>query len=112
MQKLSDKSPWITLFSRESQHDHTAHFQVSLTSQNANNDFLVSQMAFALDSTQTLNQVLFIKTKSTNATLRYCSGDVTINDRVLKAVSPKIVQKIEEFYRGYVLEIDLRPTKS
>jgi len=42
MQKLSDNSPWITLFRRESQHDRTARFQVSLVSQQSNNDFLVS----------------------------------------------------------------------
>ncbi len=112
MKKLEDNSPWITLFRRESQHDRSARFQVSLVNQDAGSDFLVSLMAFALESTQTLNQVLFFRTRSTNATLRYCSGDVTINDRVLKAVGPKIVDKIADFYRGYVQEIDLGVVQS
>ncbi|MDR3417038.1 MAG: hypothetical protein P4L83_12705 [Nevskia sp.] len=108
LKKLSDSSPWITMFSRESQHEKAARFQVSLVNQDANQDFLVSLMAFTLEASQTVEQVLFFKFKSMTATLRQFSGDVTINDRVLNHVAPLIAQKVDAFYDGYVLGVDLR----
>ena len=112
LQKLSDNSPWITTFRRESQHERAARFQISLANQDANKDFLVSLLAFDLQATETLNQVLFFKFKSTQATLKHLSGDVTINDRVLSSVQPKIAAKIDAFFDGYVSQaVDLGPAK-
>jgi hypothetical protein len=109
LRKLSDKSPWITTFRRESQHERAARFQVSIVNQDANNDFHLSLLAFDLEATQTLTQVLFLKTNSMQATLKQFSGDVAINDRVLSNVGPKIAKKVDAFYDGYVREIDLQP---
>jgi hypothetical protein len=102
LHRLADSSPWITTFRRESQHERAARFQVSLVNQDAEKDFLVSLMAFDLQAEETLNQVLFFKFKSTQATLKQLAGDVTINSRVLSAVGPKIAAKIDAFYDGYV----------
>jgi hypothetical protein len=107
LHKLSDNSPWITTFRRESQHERAARFQVSLVNLDANKDFLVSLLAFDLEATETLNQALFFKFKSTQATLKQFSGDVTINDRVLSAVGGKIAAKVDAFSSGYVSEVDL-----
>jgi hypothetical protein len=80
---------------------------VSIVSQDANSDLLVSSLAFELKASETLNQVLFFKFKPMQATLRRVSGQVTINDRVLRLVGPKIAAKVDAFYDGYVRDIDL-----
>ncbi len=97
------------MFQRESRHERVARFQMSIVSQDANNDFLVSLLAFDLEATKTLTQVLFYKTESTQAVLKHFSGQVTINDRVLSHVGPKIAAKVDAFYDGYVRDIDLGP---
>jgi hypothetical protein len=102
LHKLADNSPWITTFRRESQHERAARFQVSLVNQDVDQDFLVSLLAFDLEAGESLSQVLFFKFRSTQATLKQFSGDVTINRRVLNAVGPNIAAKIDAFYDGYV----------
>ena len=108
LKKLSDNSPWITVFKRESQHEKAARFQISLVNQDAGKDFVVSLMTFTLEASQTMEQLLFFKYKSMQATLRQFSGDITINDRVLSHVAPLIAKKVDAFSDGYVLGVDLR----
>lgn len=95
-------SPWITLFSRESQSADTARFQISLAEQTADGQFLVSLMAFGLKATSSITQVLFFKTTRSAATLRHCSGKVTINVPVLEAVRPAMTAKLAAFANDYV----------
>ncbi len=101
LQSLGDASPWLTLFTRESRRAHAACFQVSLVEEGAAG-FRASLMAFELDASSTLNQILFFKITSASATLRQYSGRVAIDDDVLAAVSNDIAAKIAAFTAGYV----------
>src|SRR5262249_38331249 len=57
-------NPWITIFSRESQSARVARFQVSLAEQDPAGQFLVRTMAFALQASSAITQVLFFKARS------------------------------------------------
>jgi pyruvoyl-dependent arginine decarboxylase (PvlArgDC) len=102
LHSMDASSPWITIFSRESQTATTARFQISLAEQTENGQFLVSLMAFGLEARSGLTQVLFFKTVTSEATLKHCSGKVTIDVPVLAAVRPAMTAKLADFANEYV----------
>jgi hypothetical protein len=106
LKKLSDDSPWITLFHRESRSANTARFQVSLV-ESAPNGLLVAIMAFGVEARATITQVLFFKFKKNEATLHHHSGKVTINTAVLGGVRDDIATKLAAFTREYVAGLDV-----
>lgn len=102
LRSVGDGGPWITLFNRESRNGRTARFQVTLVEQDADGQFLVSLMAFALEASTTVTQVLFFKVRSNTATLKHQSGRITINATVLSSIRDQIADKIRAFTREYV----------
>jgi hypothetical protein len=105
LEKMGTDSPFITLFDRESRRARTAKFQISLAEQGPDGQFFVTLMAFALEAKSTLTQVLFFKSKSSEARLRHSSGKVTINTSVLDAVSPAIKQKLTNHAVEFVKQL-------
>jgi hypothetical protein len=102
LQKMDQNSPWITLFSSESQHASTARFQVTLAEEDPAGQFLVTLMAFGLQANATLTQVLFFKFRSNDVELKHSSGKVTINAPVLAAVRDAIEQKLALHATKYI----------
>jgi len=102
LQSMNQNSPWITIFNRESQSARVARFQVSLAEQDDDGQFMVHTMAFALKAGTTITQVLFFKARSSEAHLRYHSGDVTINAAVLEAVNPDLRAKLAAHARDFI----------
>jgi hypothetical protein len=100
--KMHEHSPWITLFERESHHANHARFQVTLAHSGEGEDFLVNLMTFSLEASSSFSQVLFFKYLQTDAKLKYFSGAVSINDRVLLNVADAIKAKVEIFTAGYI----------
>jgi hypothetical protein len=107
LKKLSDDSPWITLFHRESRSANTARFQVSLAEADDNAGLLVTLMAFGVEARAQVTQVLFFKFKKNDATLHHHSGKVTINSMVLTGVRDDIARKLSGFTREFVAGLDV-----
>jgi hypothetical protein len=105
LKSMSADSPWIAIFNRESQSAKTARFQVTLAEQGADDQFLVSLMAFGLEAKSTLTQVLFFKFKSSEASLKHYSGKVTINTHVLTSVRDLIKNKIAAHAIDYIMAL-------
>jgi hypothetical protein len=63
LQSMEESSPWITIFSRESQVAKSARFQLGLAEQDPGGQFFVNLMAFVLEATSTVTQVLFFRAK-------------------------------------------------
>lgn len=102
LKSMNADSPWITIFSRESQTARTARFQVSLAEQAADGQFLVSLMAFGLEARSRVTQVLFFKVRKSDANLKHYSGKVTINTRVLDDVRDELQTKLAAHAASYV----------
>jgi hypothetical protein len=102
LQSMDKDSPWITLFSRESQFGKAAKFQISVAEQAADGRVLVSLMAFGLEAKTTITRVLFFKAKASEATLRHYAGQVGINVDVLDGVGPDIKRKVIGHAAGYI----------
>ena len=102
LESMNESSPWITVFSRESQNAKTARFQISLAEQDAAGQFFVSLMAFGLEAKSSITQVLFFKAKANDATLRHYAGRVTINTNVLDGISESIKAKLSGHASDYI----------
>lgn len=106
LKKMSEDSPWITLFHRESRNARTARFQVSLADSEATGSTL-NVFAFGLEAKATVTQVLFFRFKKDQATLQHNSSKLTINDAVLSGVRDDIQQKIMKFSKDFVAGLEV-----
>ena len=104
-------SPFITLFSRESQQASAARFQISLAEQAPDGGVTVALMAFGLEAKTTLTQVLFFKSLASQATLRHCSGKVSINTPLLEALRPDLSEQLKEHARSFVRKLPAKLLK-
>jgi hypothetical protein len=107
LQKMSANSPWVTLFSRESQHAKTARFQVSLVNADENAPFLTSIAAFGLEADAQITQVLFFKFHRNTVKLRHHAGKVTIDPDVLAGVRSDVADKLQAYTKNFVAGLDL-----
>jgi hypothetical protein len=102
LQSMDADSPWLTIFNREGQSARTARFQISLAEQDPSGQFFVTLMAFGLEAKSTITQVLFFRSRASEATLRHYSGRVTINTEVLDGVHDAIKAKLLGLAADYV----------
>ena len=107
MKSMDKDNPWITIFNRESRAAKAARFQISLTEQAENGQFMVTTMAFALNAKSKVTQVLFFKIHKTEATLKHCSGKVTINEEVLFGVRDVVKAKLVGRTRDFIVALDI-----
>jgi hypothetical protein len=103
LDSMDENSPWITLFSQESQSAKTARFQITLAQEAPDGGFLVTLMAFGLAATKTITQVLFFKSRKADVHLKHSSGKVTINTSAgshPRRIKDKIAKFAEKFIKG------------
>ncbi|MET0165690.1 MAG: hypothetical protein ABW318_11915, partial [Vicinamibacterales bacterium] len=106
LKSMSEDTPWITLFHRESRSANTARFQLSLADSEPTGSFL-NVFAFGLTATANVTQVLFFKFKKNESTLQHNSSKLTINDTMLAAVRDDIALKITKFSKDFVAGLDI-----
>jgi len=94
LQSMEPDSPWITLFSRESQHAEQAHFQVTAVSVGDDGQPFVTLAAFSVQANATTTQVLFFRWRASNAVLRHCSSKVSIDEGVAAAIRGPLRDKV------------------
>jgi hypothetical protein len=102
LKSMKEGTPWITIFSRESQHAETANFQMTLVDQKADGPFLVSFVAFGLEANSKVTQVLFFKIKKSDATLKQYGGKVTINPNILDSIRGDLETKLKDYVKSYI----------
>jgi hypothetical protein len=105
LKAMNKDSPWITIFSREAEKAHAARFQVMLADQTEHGQLLVSLMAFGLEASRAITQVLFFKFQSNDVTLKTCSGKVTISSDVLDAARDKVRDLVKNHAVNYLKEL-------
>lgn len=94
LNSMEPDSPWITVFSRESQTAKSSRFQITLAENAPDGGFLVTLMAFGVSASKTVTQVLFFKLRESDVLLKHSSGKVTINTVVMDAIRDKLKAKI------------------
>ena len=79
LKAMSPDSPWITIFSRESQKARMARFQIGFVEKDLNADVFVSMLACLIEAQNTVTQVLVFKCKESQASFKTNSAKVSIN---------------------------------
>lgn len=104
---MNTNTPWITLFNRETKRVNTTSFQLAMTDQGADDKLTVSMMAFSLNTSMDITQVLFFKVSKNDANLRKVATTAEIDTSVLDSVQDMLRDKVTAFTTNYLSEINL-----
>ncbi|KQQ86782.1 hypothetical protein [Massilia sp. Leaf139] len=99
---LGSDNGWITLFNRDQQHAKAGRFQIALAQEDTGAGCTLAMMAFALEATSKLTQVLFVKVRLAEATLRKLSTTLTIDPDMLAQLHPEIQTRVGAFQKAYL----------
>jgi hypothetical protein len=102
LKSMNANSPWITIFSRESQKAKIARFQIGLVEREESSDVFVSLLACLIEAHNNITQVLFFKFKDAGASFRANSGKISINQPSLTELGPSIRNKIRAYQADYL----------
>lgn len=102
---MNPQSPWIRLFSRESQHAKIARFQIGLVETNADSDVFVSLLACLILADDTETQVLFLKWRQAHATFKARGNKISIDRESMAALHPRIRAKTLDFQNAFLSSI-------
>jgi hypothetical protein len=113
LKAMNPESPWITLFSRESQKAKMARFQIGLVEKEENADVFVSLLACLVEAQNTITQVLLFKFKDAKASFRASGAKVSINRPDLVDLGPAIQAKVRVYQADYLSSVlDLPATSA
>lgn len=105
LKSMNPNSPWITIFSRESQKARMARFQVGLVENNTAGDVFVSLLSVLIEAEHNITQVLFFKFREAHASFRATNAKVSINRQALADLGPTIRSKVRAWQADYVSTI-------
>jgi len=105
LRSMSADSPWITLFDRESRSSSAARFQLSVAEQPEAGALTVAMMAFGLEASASMTQVLFFRSLASQATLRHCAAKVEIDTVVLAGVREALRARLVGFANDFVKQL-------
>jgi hypothetical protein len=112
LQSMSENSPWITLFDRQSKTGNSARFQVATAQLDPNGLLQTALVGFNLKTKSTLTQVLFIKYSSSSTSLKYAAGKATIYEAALREQRGAIAERLAAYRASYVGEVKLPPPRA
>jgi len=102
LKAMNSDSPWITLFSRESQKAKIAKFQVGLVEKETDAEVRVNLLACLITAQKNITQVLFFKWRAEHASFRANNASVSINRASLMELGPVIRKKTRAYQADYV----------
>jgi hypothetical protein len=102
LKAMKPDSPWLTIFSRESQKAKIARFQVGLVEKEEGSDVFVNLLACLIEAENNVTQVLFFKFKQARASFRANNVKVSINHQALMELGPAIRRKTRAYQLDYV----------
>ena len=107
LQSMNKDSPWITLFDRRGKSARSVGFQVANCETNNSGDAALLGTEFIVEAHQTLTQVLFFKFTSQEARLYRRARTLTLSAAALKALSPKVEERVLDMASDSILSFDL-----
>lgn len=102
---MDPKSPWLTIFDRESQMARIARFQIGFVNIDAQGDVFVSLLGCLIEARSNVTQVLFFKFRDANATFRANSAIVSVNKASITDLADAIRTKTRAFQHDYMSKI-------
>lgn len=105
LRAMKSDSPWITLFSRETQKAKIARFQIGVAENDSKGGVMVSMLACLIEAQSNVTQVLFFKFKSANAKFSANTAKLSMNIPALIELSPAIRSKVRAYQADYLSSI-------
>lgn len=102
LRAMSQNSPWITLFSRESQKARIARFQIGLVEKEVDGEVFVSLLACLIEAKNDITQVLFFKFRNAGASFKANSAKVSINRQAIAELGPAIRKQVRAYQLDYL----------
>jgi hypothetical protein len=109
LQETDRSTPWVTLFSRASQHASGAKFQLGFVDASSGDapDLGVRLVAAAIDAKGTVTQVLFFKCTGQQAHLKTGQTQLSIVRTRLDAIKSAVADRVNPFLASNIAKIDL-----
>jgi hypothetical protein len=107
LESMNEKTPWITLFDRESRRASLNQFQIGYVQAPKGAAPRMSIIFFELNVTGSVTQVLFFKFSSTKGSLLHSHTDLSVNASTFAAVRDAVQQKVADHARRAILTIDI-----
>lgn len=107
MRAMDADSPWITIFNREHRDTKTSHFQIALAEQLPNGGLVMHLMAFALQASSKLTQVLFFKLRKKRVKLQHNAGKALVDVAVLTSIREPLEKKLAERITDFIATVDI-----
>jgi hypothetical protein len=106
LSKIPPTTPWLNLFDTVSRHSSFSSFQLCYGSM-AGAEPVLKMLWFAIDSTDTYGQVLFVKFSTSKASLRLRQGEVSPRLDTLQITAAQIAAAINQQALDYISDIKL-----
>lgn len=106
LSKMDENTPWIRLFSHESQRAEANQFQISHIDA-PDGTPRITLVNFELSAERSVTQVLFFKLDKSSAELRHTERKISINEPIFSKVAPVIASRLAERVQKFVMEIDI-----
>jgi hypothetical protein len=98
---------WLTIFKQESQIAGDGRFQLAVVEPEIDAVVTLSLMAFELKAQTNLLQVLLVKLRSSDITLRHASGKVVIGTSALQQIGPVVEARVQTYTNSFVAELPI-----
>jgi hypothetical protein len=104
LSEAGNDAGWIRLFDRQTTSARVARFQV-VTAQPNNGLVNIGLFAFSVVATKQVTQVLFLKFKKSEGSLKFAGGTASIDERLLSSLRDDIRKKLEAAAADFVASI-------
>lgn len=109
LHQMNKDAPFITLFNKQSTHEHLGRFQLTYVHNDAAMGLVADVMAFALDADSRITQILFFKITSSKVKLSRSNAKLSIDTNALQEIRPNLAAKVKAFRKSLIAEADLGP---
>lgn len=107
MQSMHRDSPWITIFDREHRDSKSTHFQIGLADQLPNGGLVMHLMAFSLETSAKITQVLFFKLKKKKVRLQQNAGQAIVDVGVLTSVRAALKKRLADHVTDFIATVEI-----
>lgn len=107
LKAMTENSPWITLFDRQSQTRSVQQFQIAYARAKDGVAPEIILACFELSASASVTQVLFFKFSSSDAKLHHRQAKLSMNETTFKAVQDDVKNKIAAHISSLIQAIDI-----
>jgi hypothetical protein len=107
LEQMGSNNGWLTLFDQQSVHSKVASFQIVTAVPQPNGMVGLGLVAFSLEASDKVTQVLFFKLKKGTAALKYAGGTAAIEETVLAALRKPLQDRLQVAATDFISSVPI-----